>query len=164
MGRPVDSRPDGADRETAFSPRARCRCERVSPIAHLLRRAWPRGCAVLLTILVLAVTGCGTAPQTTQAASKREAVVVLRNISPHRWKVTFRPVMQVVPVVVQVAPQATDELSLAGGEYQIEQAIDDGGPERPPPRTFSLRLESGERYRWVLSTLLTADGVERVGL
>lgn len=90
--------------------------------------------------------------------------MVLRNISPHRWKVTFRPVMQVTPLVVQVAPRATDELSLAGGEYQIEQAVESGGADRPAPRTFSMRLEPGGRYRWVLATLLTAEGAEQIGL
>jgi hypothetical protein len=120
--------------------------------------------AVGLTLLAAVTAGCGTTPAGTKPPPRPDAVVVLRNVSPHRWKVTFRPVMQIAPVVLQVAPQATDELSLAGGEYQIEQTVDDLGPERMLPRTFSLRFDPGGRYRWVLSTLLTADGVERVGL
>lgn len=109
---------------------------------------WRRLAAPLVLAIVLA--GCaGTAP--VADPPKEGATLVLVNLTTHAWVITFTPVAGGAPRREEVASRATREVAVAGGRYDVEQAITPGGPVR----RLTVTLEPGTRYRWPLATLFS---------
>lgn len=112
--------------------------------------------ACLLALAALA--GCAGRPEAPRLAKMRtEAEIAVTNLTPYPWRIALRPAAGMEPKLVQVQPRETFAVVLAGGDYQVEQTLIGGERESPTSRNFQARFEAGERYRWSLATLLSAD-------
>jgi hypothetical protein len=52
------------------------------------------------------------------------------------------------------------DVELAGGDYQVEQTMVTTGVGSDETRRFSMRLVTGQSYRWRLMTLLSGEAVD----
>ena len=114
-----------------------------------------------LALLAMAMAGCVTEIRDVPVMPPRGAAVAVTNLTPYRWRVTFRAVKDegagAVLAEAEVAPRGVAEVTLAsGGEVVIEQAVVDAGSRGPRPRRFAMSFAAGERYEWALETLLTS--------
>lgn len=110
--------------------------------------------------LLLGLAGCTTAPETPRLANTwREAEVAVSNLTPYPWRIALRSPQGAEVKTVDVRPRESLAVVVAGGEYVIEQTLVATDPAVATSRNFTARFEAGERYRWSLATLLSAEEV-----
>ncbi len=125
----------------------------------MLSRPAAAACARAACLLaVVGFAGCAGTPEAPRLAKARtEAEIAVTNLTPYPWRIALRPAAGMEPKLVQVQPRETFAVVLAGGDYQVEQTLIAGDRDAPTSRNFQARFEAGERYRWSLATLLSAD-------
>jgi hypothetical protein len=116
-------------------------------------------CAKLMLLIGLGVMlfapGCGTVTQPAAEPARGVHFVVV-NLSDCAWQITLTPSGGGPARVLHLAPWDSQKLDFAGGSYGIEQTALNGSRETESTRRFTIRLESGQTYRWRLVTLLSA--------
>jgi hypothetical protein len=75
------------------------------------------------------------------------------------WQVSFALAVGGERRILKLPLDKSIEVELTAGEYEVEQTmvVDEVGPDAT--RRFSMKLDSGEHYRWRLVTLLS-DSME----
>jgi hypothetical protein len=111
---------------------------------------------------MLLASGCATVPSAA-AGPAQTAHFVIVNLSDCAWQITLSPAGGGPARVLHPAARESEELDLAGGSYGIEQRALIGSMGADSTRRFTIRLESGQTYRWRLVTLLSVppDGMLR---
>jgi hypothetical protein len=108
--------------------------------------------------MAMGETGCSTAPPTPGLAIRRnDAEIAVTNLTPHAWRIVLRSPQGADVKTVEVKPRESLALVVAGGEYMVEQTLMAVEPAEGTKRNFSARFEPGEKYRWSLATLLSAE-------
>ncbi len=126
----------------------------------LFRPSFPVRLLGWVVALLLVLTGCTTTPETPRLAMTwREAEVAVSNLTPYPWRIALRSPQGAEVKTVEVRPRESLAVVVAGGEYVIEQTLVATDPAVATTRNFSARFEAGERYRWSLATLLSAEDV-----
>lgn len=124
------------------------------------RPFFPARLAGLGAAWLLCLVGCSTAPETPRLATTwREAEVAVSNLTPYPWRLALRSPQGAEVKTVEVRPRESLAVVVAGGEYVIEQTLVAPDPAVAKSRSFTARFEAGERYRWSLATLLSAEEV-----
>lgn len=113
---------------------------------------------VAAVLLALGAGGCATSSEGPRLGSKwRDAEIAVSNLTPYPWRIALRSAESAEPKLVQVQPRESFAVVVAGGDYQIEQALVATDPTVAMSRSFNARFEAGERYEWNLATLLSAE-------
>lgn len=127
--------------------------------ARAHRFATRRACIVAGALaLALAGAGCASAPKVlAPVAAPRLAQIAIANLTDYTWAIEARPAPGATVQHWQVAPRATLEIALAGGDYVFAQTIvSPAASVGAATRRVSATFEAGERYEWSLATLLSA--------
>jgi hypothetical protein len=108
--------------------------------------------------MAMGETGCSTAPPTPSLATRRnDAEIAVTNLTPHAWRIVLRSPQGADVKTVDVKPRESLALVVTGGEYVVEQTLMAAGPTETTNRNFNAHFEPGEKYRWSLATLLSAE-------
>jgi hypothetical protein len=114
-----------------------------------------RGRITLGLVAVLGLAGCAAPPTQAVALAAAKAHLSVVNLTNYAWRLALTGPRGGEARDVRVEPRSSVELELAGGDYQIEQAMLTS-PESPESvRRFSVRLDAAQTYRWPLATLMT---------
>lgn len=114
--------------------------------------------AASIAMLVVGASGCATKPATPALATgRREAEIAVTNLTPHAWRIALRSPLGADLKTVDVKPRESLAIVVAGGDYAVEQTLLAADPAEGGKRNFNARFEPGERYRWSLATLLSAE-------
>jgi hypothetical protein len=120
-----------------------------------IRLAW---ILVACVVITTGETGCSTAPPTPGLATRRnDAEIAVTNLTPHAWRIVLRSPQGADVKTVEVKPRESLALVVTGGDYVVEQTLMATGPAEATNRNFNARFEPGEKYRWSLATLLSAE-------
>lgn len=109
-------------------------------------------------LLALGAGGCATEPAASSlATSRRQAEIAVTNLTPHAWRIALRSPQGADIKTVEVKPRESLAMVVDGGSYVVEQTLVTADSAAGEKRNFNARFEPGERYRWSLATLLTAE-------
>lgn len=106
------------------------------------------GIGLVLGLAFLA--GCSAMPE---AGATRLARLVVHNLTDYEWRVTVTPAGGGIPVVTNLAARQTVALTLAGGDYRLEQRAMKTGADLQ--RHVPVTVAAGQTYDWPLVTLLS---------
>lgn len=110
----------------------------------------------LLGWVSLGLSGCATLRQVLLGPSKEPVTVTVENQTDYVWQVVFTPAgVGGKPAQATVAPRASTGLTLAGGEFSIEQSLLGSDGAVVQTRTLAATFHGGQTYRWPLMTLLS---------
>ena len=113
-----------------------------------------RGQIVLGLVAALGLAGCATAPTPVMTPAAAKAHLSIVNLTNYAWRLTLTAPRSDEARDVRVEPRSSVELELAGGDYQIEQAMLTSPDSPESVRRFPARLDAGQTYRWPLATLM----------
>jgi len=85
----------------------------------------------------------------------------LVNLCDRDWKIIATGTRRGAAQRWEIAAGATVLIDIPADEYRIDQTLLTEAKNTGPTRTFSMRVEAGERYRWKLLSLLSEDGTGR---
>lgn len=102
--------------------------------------------------IALGLVACATG----QMTPPKPARVQLVNQSDYGWRISAQSSAGGAPLIWLVAKRETRELTLPGGDYQIEQTMVSDPSAADAPRRFTCTLEAAQTYRWRLTTMLSA--------
>ena len=125
------------------------------PIDHGMRELCANSVLSIAFAIMFLVSGCGSVPPPV-AAPARAVHFVLVNLSDCAWQITLTPADGGAVLPLRLQARESRELEISGGAYGIEQTALNGGGGTDSTRRFTVRLESGQTYRWRLVTLLSA--------
>lgn len=103
------------------------------------------------------VPGCATAvpPMAMVSPPPARARLVVENLTDYEWRVTVTATAGPEAHEARMSPRKTLEVTLAGGDYVMEQAVVAGGAGSGLARRVPARFEPGQAYCWRLVTLLS---------
>lgn len=112
--------------------------------------------AALLGLLLGA--GCAAVREPSRLTNDwRQAEIAVENRTAHPWRIALRSPQGEEVKAVEIRPRESLALVVDGGDYTIEQTLYAPPPAGATSRRFPGRLEAGQRYRWTLATLLSAE-------
>jgi hypothetical protein len=105
-------------------------------------------------VAALGLAGCAVAPTPVVTPPAAKAHLSIVNLTNYAWRLALTAPQDGKARDVRVEPRRSVELELAGGDYQIEQAMLTSPDSPESVRRFPVRLDAGQTYRWPLATLL----------
>ena len=103
----------------------------------------------------LATAGCISPRPPPAAIPPVVARLLVENLTDYEWHIAVAAAIGPETREARVAARSSIEVTLAGGDYVIEQTVVTGIAGGGLARRLPARLEPGQTYRWRLGTLLS---------
>lgn len=113
----------------------------------------PGALALIRVVGWVAAAGCASTSVVPEP--KPTARLIVENLTDYVWHVSVTAAAGPESRTTEIPARGFGEVTVAGGDYVIEQVVRSAGAGAELARRLPARLEPGQTYQWRLGTLLS---------